>query len=135
MGAIPQIAFTDYEGASVVLTTPEGETNKGLAYLVLPMKNAEGTKVGSVKVNASYAGVEGIGGTSGSAGVLNSLFTSAGNIFIGGGLQENVISSGTDAASRTSLFGSLSASDLLEQIKNVNSNITSLTSSSYPASE
>ncbi|MCV6900830.1 F4 (K88) fimbria major subunit/adhesin FaeG, partial [Escherichia coli] len=57
---IPHIAFTDYEGASVVLRNPDGETNKnGLAYFVLPMKNAEGTKVGSVKVNASYAGVLG----------------------------------------------------------------------------
>lgn len=70
VGAIPQIAFTDYEGASVELKNPEGATNKGWAYLVLPMKNAEGTKVGSVKVNASYAGV-----ALGSKGTYANLFS------------------------------------------------------------
>ncbi|HAW3444796.1 TPA: fimbrial protein, partial [Escherichia coli] len=139
VGAIPQIAFTDYEGASVVLTNPEGETNKGLVYLVLPMKNAEGTKVGSVKVNASYAGVAGIGGVTNSDGILRSLYSLGTSTIFDGGLAKNVkgaeLSSGSEAASRTGLFGSLSENDMLGQIQNVNANITSLTSQNGSASE
>ena len=37
-------AFTDYEGNAVTLINPPGETDKGLAYLDLPVKNAAGTK-------------------------------------------------------------------------------------------
>ncbi|HCP1771240.1 TPA: fimbrial protein [Escherichia coli] len=133
VGAIPHIAFTDYEGTTVELTNPEGETNKGLAYLVLSMKNADGTKVGSVKVNTSYAGVAGIGGTAGSDGKLRSLYAGVnpGRIFMGG-LPVNVANSelkdGSLAASRTGLFGSLSENDMLGQIQKVNANITSLIS-------
>lgn len=139
VGAIPLIAFTDYEGASVEIKNPEGETNKGLAYLVLPMKNAEGTKVGSVKVNASYAGVAGIGGVTDSNGILRSLYAVGTDTIFDGGLPENVkaaeLSSGDEAASRTGLFGSLSGNDILEQIQNVNANITSLTSKDSSSAE
>ncbi|EFN0721111.1 fimbrial protein [Escherichia coli] len=139
VGAIPLIAFTDYEGASVEIKNPEGETNKGLAYLVLPMKNAEGTKVGSVKVNASYAGVAGIGGVTNSDGILRSLYSLGTSTIFDGGLAKNVkaaeLSSGSEAASRTGLFGSLSENDMLGQIQNVNANITSLTSQNGSSSE
>ncbi|HHS0916118.1 TPA: fimbrial protein, partial [Salmonella enterica subsp. enterica] len=139
VGAIPHIAFTDYEGASVEIKNPAGETNKGLAYLVLPMKNAAGTKVGSVKVNASYAGVAGIGGVTNSDGILRSLYSLGTSTIFDGGLAKNVkaaeLSSGRDAASRTGLFGSLSESDMLGQIQNVNANIISLTSQNGSSSE
>ncbi|ATI65971.1 fimbrial protein [Edwardsiella tarda] len=132
VGAIPQIAFTDYEGGSVELKNPAGETNKGLAYFVLPMKNAEGTKIGSVKVNASYAGAAGVGGTGSPDGILKSLYAGEADRIFNGGLPINVggaeFQNGSDAASRTGLFGSLSADGMLGQIKNVNANITSLTS-------
>lgn len=127
---IPQIAFTDYEGASVELRNPDGETNKGLAYFVLPMKNAEGTKVGSVKVNASYAGVSGSGGVTSADGGLSSLYAAGSNVIFYGGLPTNVMQSellsGSAAAARTELFGSLSKNDILGQIQRVNANITSL---------
>lgn len=127
---IPQIAFTDYEGASVELRNPDGETNKGLAYFVLPMKNAEGTKVGSVKVNASYAGVSGTGGVTSADGGLSSLYAEGSNAIFYGGLPTNVarseLLSGSAAAARTELFGSLSKNDILGQIQRVNANITSL---------
>ncbi|EGK5018236.1 TPA: F4 (K88) fimbria major subunit/adhesin FaeG [Escherichia coli] len=125
---IPHIAFTDYEGASVVLRNPDGETNKkGLAYFVLPMKNAEGTKVGSVKVNASYAGVLGRGGVTSADGELLSLFADGlSSIFYGGLPRGSELSAGSAAAERTKLFGSLSRNDILGQIQRVNANITSL---------
>lgn len=121
MGAIPQIAFTDYEGASVVLTNPEGETDKGLVYFVLPMKNAEGTKVGSVKVNASYAGVA--LGSKGTYANLFSIYAAAANQIFYGGIPVNVakaeLSSGIAAAQRTALFGSLSKDELTAQLQAV----------------
>ncbi|MEK8932978.1 F4 (K88) fimbria major subunit/adhesin FaeG [Escherichia coli] len=129
-GGVPNIAFTDYEGASVELRNPDGETDKGLAYFVLPMKNAEGTKVGSVKVNASYAGVSGTGGVTSADGGLRSLAAKGSNAILYGGLPTNVAQSellnGGAAAARTELFGSLSKNDLLGQIQRVNANITSL---------
>ncbi|HAK5803089.1 TPA: fimbrial protein, partial [Salmonella enterica] len=132
LGAIPLIAFTDYEGTSIEIKNPEGEIDKGLAYLVLPMKNAEGTKVGSVKVNASYAGVVGIGGVTDSNGIVRSLYSAGTDFIFNGGLAKNVkaaeLSSGSEAASRTGLFGSLSENDMLGQIQKVNANITSLIS-------
>ncbi|MBS9267318.1 fimbrial protein [Escherichia coli] len=121
VGAIPQIAFSGYDGATVELKNPDGETNKGLAYLVLPMKNADGTKVGSVKVNASYAGV-----ALGSKGTYANLFSvSAGNarVIFNGGIPSNVkgaeFSSGVAAAQRTALFGSLSQDELTAQLQAV----------------
>ncbi|WP_236475231.1 F4 (K88) fimbria major subunit/adhesin FaeG [Escherichia coli] len=124
---IPQIAFTDYEGASVELRKPDGGTNEGLAYFVLPMKNAGGTKVGSVKVNASYAGVLGRGGVTSAGGELLSLFADGlSSIFYGGLPRGSELSAGSAAAARTKLFGSLSRDDILGQIQRVNANITSL---------
>lgn len=121
VGAIPLIAFTDYEGAPVELKNPEGEINKGLAYFVLPMKNAEGTKVGSVKVNASYAGVA--LGSKGTYANLFSLYSAGMNQIFFGGLPVNVaqaeFTSGIDAAQRTALFGSLSKDELIAQLQAV----------------
>ncbi|ECH8660666.1 fimbrial protein [Salmonella enterica subsp. enterica] len=132
--AVPNIAFTDYEGASVTLTNPDGVTNSGKAYLVLPMKNADGTKIGSVKVNASYAGVFANGYPAGNSGVgtIISLWASNSGHLFNGGLPTNVggseLKSGTAAAERTALFGSLSESEMLQQIKALNPHITALTS-------
>ncbi|HHH7924921.1 TPA: fimbrial protein [Escherichia coli] len=120
-GAIPQIAFTDYEGASVEFKNPEGQINKGLAYVVLPMKNAEGTKVGSVKVNASYAGaaLE----SDGTYASLFSVYGGAADHIFNGGIPTNVyqagLSSGIAAAQRTALFGSLSKDELIAQLQAV----------------
>ncbi|MBN6462838.1 fimbrial protein [Escherichia coli] len=121
LGAIPQIAFSDYEGASVELKNPEGETNKGLAYVVLPMKNAKGTKVGSVKVNASYAGVA--LGSKGTYANLFSVYSNAKGRIFNGGIPYNVagaeFTSGIAAAERTALFGSLSKDELAAQLQAV----------------
>ncbi|EBD0851822.1 fimbrial protein [Salmonella enterica] len=132
--AVPNIAFTDYEGTSVALTNPDGESNSGKAFLILPMKSADGTKIGSVKVNASYAGVFATGYPAGqtNVGTVYSLWANNSGHLFNGGLPTNVggseLKSGTTAAQRTALFGSLSMDDMLQQIKALNSNITSLAS-------
>ncbi|EHH2060262.1 fimbrial protein [Salmonella enterica subsp. enterica serovar Oranienburg] len=120
-GGIPLIKFTDYEGASVQIKSPEGETNKGLAYFVLPMKDATGTKVGSVKVNASYAGVA-LGAAVTHANLFSVYSTARDQIFYGG-IPVNVtkaeLASGVAAAARTALFGSLSQADMTAQLQAV----------------
>ncbi|EMV5706870.1 fimbrial protein [Escherichia coli] len=124
VGSIPQITFTDYEGSVVELKNPEGVTNKGLAYVVLPMKNAQGTKIGSVKVNASYAGVR----VSSEYKNVRSLYAARSAVIFYGGLPTNVpgseLSSGYAAAERTKLFGSLSKDELIEQVKTVRPDVT-----------
>ncbi|EEQ2320245.1 fimbrial protein [Escherichia coli] len=125
MGAIPQIAFTGYDGTPVELKNPDGVRDKGLAYMVLPMKNEKGDKLGSVTVNASYAGAVMVG-KPGSVS-LRSLYGGS-NFIFNGGLPINVPSSeflkGDSAASRTELFGSLSASGMLKQLQGVYPDIT-----------
>lgn len=126
MGAIPQIAFTGYDGTPVELKNPDGVRDKGLAYMVLPMKNEKGDKLGSVTVNASYAGAVMVG-KPGSVS-LRSLYAGSNNVIFYGGLPFNVPGSeflkGDSAASRTELFGSLSASGMLKQLQGVYPNIT-----------
>ncbi|HFU3051049.1 fimbrial protein [Escherichia coli] len=125
VGAIPQIALTDYKGVPVEFKNPAGETNKGLAYLVLPMKNADGTEVGSLRVNATYAGVA----ADSEALVFASIFAVNTNHIFNGGMPKNVsgaeFNKGSDAAALTALFGSLSESDLLEQIRKVDPSVGS----------
>lgn len=124
-GAIPQIAFTDYEGQAVTLENPAGETNKGLASFVLPMKDATGAKLGSVKVNASYAGVAlaSVLPSVGSYSNIFSLYGGGADRIFNGGLPINVpgseLRSGIAAAERTGLFGSLSQADMTAQLQAV----------------
>ncbi|HFO3707883.1 TPA: fimbrial protein, partial [Escherichia coli] len=126
VGAIPQIAFTGYDGTPVELKNPDGVRDKGLAYMVLPMKNEKGDKLGSVTVNASYAGAVMVG-KPGSVS-LRSLYGGSNNVIFNGGLPINVSGSeflkGDSAASRTELFGSLSASGMLKQLQGVYPDIT-----------
>lgn len=83
-----------------------------------------------MKVNASYAGVSGVGGVASADGRLNSLYAEGSGAIFYGGLPTNVaqseLLSGSAAAARTELFGSLSKNDILGQIQRVNANITSL---------
>lgn len=135
VGSIPQIAFTDYEGASVKLKSPDGATNSGMAYIVLPMRNAEGIKVGSVKVNATCVGVAGTTKYKN----LKSLYSSNEMSIFNGGFPTNepqsVVWSGNVAAAVSALFGSLSSDDILQQLAAVDPSITQLTNQSSPANE
>ncbi|AOV97492.1 fimbrial protein [Edwardsiella hoshinae] len=139
LGAIPNIELTDFEGATVTLTNPTGVTNKGLVSFVLPMKDAGGAKIGSVKVNATYAGAVAIGTDQGSQGKLKSLFVNDRNNIFYGGMPTNVpqaeLQNGIDAIQMVSLFGGITGSDILAQIKAVHANISSFISMPQPTSE
>nr|AAR24463.2 putative colonization factor [Escherichia coli] len=108
VGAKPQITFTDYEGQKVALQY-EHNNKDGLGYFVLPMKNTDGTKIGSLKANVAYAGAASVGKDG--QGYIGSLSERDWSIFKGGlGAygSASVLDGGDAAAERTALFGSLS---------------------------
>ena len=134
-GAIPQIAFTDYQGNAIQVNGIE-QSNAGLGFLPVPMKNETGSAIGTAKVNITFAGIAGVGGDTPSAREtgLRSLFANLNttNIFAGGmptvTATKAEIQSGTTAANVTALFGSLSAADVLAQIQAVKPTVTDLPS-------
>jgi hypothetical protein len=134
VGAIPQIAFTDFQGNAIKVNGIE-QSNAGLGFLPVPMKNAGGNAIGTAKVNITFAGVAGVGGnTSTSEYGLRSLYANPNTtaIFTGGmpavTATKAEIPSGTTAANVTALFGSLSAADILAQVQAVKPDVTELPS-------
>lgn len=135
VGAKPQITFTDYEGQIVALQYEENNKD-GLGYFVLPMKNTDGNKIGSLKANVSYAGAVALGKTG--QGSIASLSGRDWSIFKGGlGAygSASVLDGGVAAAERTALFGSLSQAEMLQQIQAVNAGVTGLDERSGSAGE
>lgn len=59
VGAIPQIAFTDFQGNAIQVNGIE-QSNAGLGFLPVPMKNAAGSAIGTAKVNITFAGIAGL---------------------------------------------------------------------------
>ncbi|EKY5936997.1 fimbrial protein [Escherichia coli] len=135
VGAIPVIAFTDFQGNAIQVNGIE-QSNAGLGFLPVPMKNAAGSAIGTAKVNITVAGVAGVGGDNPSAPEtgLRSLYATpnARYIFTGGmpavTATKAEIPSGATAANVTALFGSLSAADMLAQIQAVKPTVTDLPS-------
>ncbi|HAL0191104.1 TPA: fimbrial protein [Escherichia coli] len=128
VGAKPQITFTDYEGQTVALQY-EHNNKDGLGYFVLPMKNTDGTKIGSLKANVAYAGAASVGKDG--QGYIGSLSERDWSIFKGGlGAygSASVLDDGDAAAERTALFGSLSQAEMLQQIQAVNAGVSGLDS-------
>ncbi|WP_105198664.1 fimbrial protein [Escherichia albertii] len=128
IGAKPQITFTDYEGQTVELQYRHNKKD-GLGYFVLPMKNTDGTKIGSLKANVAYAGVASVGKDG--QGYIGSLSERDWSIFKGGlGAygSASVLDGGDAAAERTALFGSLSQAEMLQQIQAVNAGVSGLDS-------
>ncbi|WP_105455306.1 fimbrial protein [Escherichia coli] len=126
VGAKPQITFTDYEGQTVALQY-EHDNKDGLGYFVLPMKNTDGTKIGSLKANVAYAGAVSVGKDG--QGYIGSLSERDWSIFKGGlGVygSASVLDGGDAAAERTALFGSLSQAEMLQQIQAVNAGVSGL---------
>ncbi|ELM8772382.1 fimbrial protein [Escherichia coli] len=141
MGAIPQISFSDDDGQTLLLTNPEGITHEGKAFIDVPMKNESGDKIGTVKVNTSYAGVVMLGSPADTVAREASLYATTGttSFIFNGGLPTNVgaseLQSGDEAAARTALFGSLSGDEMLQQVKNAVPSITSASSVSGSTNE
>ncbi|EPD0991362.1 fimbrial protein, partial [Escherichia coli] len=99
------------------------------------MKDADGTKVGSVKVNASYAGVK----VTSKYKKMNSLYAGHIGAIFYGGLPFNVaqaeLQSGFAAAERTGLFGSLSKNELIQQVQTVRPDVTQISDAQYSNAE
>lgn len=131
--AVPNIVFSGYDGQTVTLNkSNEGD---GTHYLELPIKTAEADdKIGTLRVNVTAAGVAAKEGDS--AVALNSLdATQNSEVFFGGLVSDAVINSAATAAATTAKFGSLSATELQQQVQAVNSNLTSLTEGSSKTTE
>ncbi|WP_174498316.1 fimbrial protein [Escherichia coli] len=118
VGAVPQIAFTDYEGTPVVLTNPDSGANNGLAYLVLPVKNADGSKIGSVKVNTSYAGVAAYAYENNET-VPSKFSTKSSNVnsIFYGGIPSGELKIANDAFNLIAKFGGLTENEVLQQVQ------------------
>lgn len=136
-GAIPLITFTDFQGQQIKVNGVSG--SHGLGFLPVPVKNAEGNAIGTAKVNITFAAVAGVGGNEANSTYgLRSLRTVGNNSIFYGGLPlvtptNAEFASGSEAASATAKFGSLSAADILAQVKAVKSTVTELPSKSTSA--
>ena len=126
IGGVPLISFFGYDGVSVELSIPAGATD-GQAYLNLPMKDVNGNKIGSVKVNASYAAAYASASTSSlyslvAAADRNQLFFGGLPLSSSGGLKDAYA-----VAERTARFGSLSKDEMLAQIQVLRPDVKYLT--------
>ncbi|MEC9695275.1 fimbrial protein [Escherichia marmotae] len=120
VGAIPLIEFSDYEGKSVSLQSSE---QAGQGYFDLPMKDAEGNKLGNVKVNVTSVGLLSYSELStGLVGVASLTSNNNANIYYGG-LVSSVINSGSNASEITLKFGNDHHTTLLGKLKEVNPEI------------
>ncbi|MCN2058134.1 fimbrial protein [Escherichia coli] len=116
VGAIPLISFSDYDGKTVNLQSAD-EATKG--YFDLPMKDAEGTKLGNVKVNVTVAGVLSRSNTDEGKVIIHSVEGSENTNIYYGGLVSSVAATGSAASSIASKFGNYNHTDLLGQILKV----------------
>ena len=121
LGAAPNIAFSDYENNPVKLNQESGdETGRG--HLLLPIKNKDSQKIGSLKLNVTTAGM---GVSPGDISYLNkylifSASASAEHDALYGGLVARPIASGHNGSwsARTVLakFGAKGSNELREQL-------------------
>ncbi|WP_426347881.1 fimbrial protein [Cronobacter universalis] len=132
VGAIPHIALTDYEGNSVSFTQKgEDGSRTNLGFITLPMKDAEGNKLGQATIQVTYGAFAGVaGGPQVNESGLRALYAiNTNSIFYGGFPSDLSGGESTDAAAtamKVSKLGGLSAADALAQIQAVNPSVTTL---------
>ncbi|HBE4204102.1 fimbrial protein [Escherichia coli] len=116
VGAIPLISFSGYDGVPVNLQSSE-EATKG--YFDLPMKDAEGNNLGSVKVNVTAAAILSQSDlNTGKVNIYSVESTGNTNIYYGG-LVSSVAANGSTASSLVAKFGNYNHTNLLNQITTV----------------
>ena len=134
VGAIPQIAFTDYQKSKV--TPVFADTgNTGIGYLELPVVDEHSSPIGLVKVNMTAAGVRMLSEVSRQRGVVGSLYAgSSDNIFFGGvpASADGSLTHGYTTAKIIAGMGGVSSADLLAQLVAVDPSITSTAASTIP---
>ncbi|EFN8623808.1 fimbrial protein [Escherichia coli O51] len=111
VGAIPLISFSDYEGNTVQLQSSGGQ-NKG--FLNLPMKDAEGRKLGDVKINVTTAGV--LSRNDSDFVKIISVVSGDDSAIYNGGLVSSVVASGQSASALVRKFGNDGHSELLQKV-------------------
>ncbi|HFK7294152.1 fimbrial protein [Escherichia marmotae] len=116
VGAIPLIAFSDYEGNAVALQS-SGDNGKG--FFELPMKDDSGNNLGSVKVNVTSAGVFSHSEISTGYVGVGSVTSDDNTSIYYGGLVSPAIKAGKDASSAVAKFGNYNHTQLLGLIKAV----------------
>ena len=119
MGAIPNIAFSDYENQSVSLKQGSSD-GAGKGHMILPIKDEKNNKIGTLKVNVTAAGIA-VGPDSNSSG-KNALYISVGadknTESLYGGLFSRSIANGyTDGHNLISSFGGKARGALLNDVK------------------
>ncbi|ELD0539747.1 fimbrial protein [Escherichia coli] len=123
VGAVPNISFTDYKGATVTLS--ESGTN-GVVSFSLPIKDSSESEVGQLRVNAVAVGYMATGASTVKNVLLNTMYAdSAQNVFFGGvqKIKTNAIQSGKAGASKVADFGGVTLAELVTQLNQVHSNI------------
>ena len=125
VAAVPNIVFRGSDGTIVSLQA--SGSGDGTHYLELPIKEADAdVRIGTLRVNVTAAGVVAKEGDSDIQ--LNSVeSTQNSEVFFGGLISNAVVDSATTAAATTAKFGSLSATELQQQVQNVNGTLTTLT--------
>lgn len=116
VGAIPLIAFSDYEGNAVALQS-SGDNGKG--FFELPMKDDSGNNLGSVKVNVTSAGVFSHSEISTGYVGVGSVTSDDNTSIYYGGLVSPAIKAGKDASSAVAKFGNYNHTQLLGLLKAV----------------
>ena len=118
MGAIPNIAFSDYEKKAVTLVQ-ESTDGEGKGHMILPIKDEQNNKIGSLKINLTT--VAKAGGPSADDPKLYLTYSvkalSSGNAFYGG-LFPKCISSNNTASGKLNRFdGAVNDSELRAMVK------------------
>ncbi|EPW5280516.1 F4 family fimbrial subunit [Yersinia enterocolitica] len=96
-GAIPNIAFSDYEGNSVSLNQDSGNA-AGTGYFELPIKDDSNQKLGTLRVNTTAAGLL-VGAFDATTAAFGSVKATSSNHAFYGGLFKNPFTKGIEANS------------------------------------
>ncbi|MGM7884727.1 hypothetical protein [Yersinia enterocolitica] len=110
-GAIPNIAFSDYEGKSVSLN--QG-TTAGVGYFELPIKNDSNQKLGILRVNATTAAL--MAGRFNGAGAYTSVKATNSNHAFYGGLFQTAFPTAATVNSLMNTMGLPNKNALLQQV-------------------
>ncbi|MFQ6246869.1 hypothetical protein ACLMPP_20650 [Yersinia enterocolitica] len=113
-GAVPNIAFSDYEGNSVSLNQ-DTSADQGTGYFELPIKDDSNKKLGTLRVNATAAGLL-VGGYNGKPSYVSLKATNSNHAFYGG-LFGKVMADGNTANALMNIFALPEKNALWRQIK------------------
>lgn len=118
LGAIPNIALSDYENNAVNLVQGSSD-GEGKGYITLPIKDEQNNKIGSLKVNVTAVGLAvGAERDTPSKSLGMSVHATSENHALYGGLFSKSIANGYSTANQTVIkFGGKNASQLNQDVR------------------